>query len=1047
MRRSIFFLFVLLSSVRLAYSQTHFTRVGVGNGPTQMNFNVLAATINGTNLQTNDEVAVFDGIYCVGVQVVTSPGSYIYVIAQEDHDPNNPEIDGYTIGHTATLKIWDASEEIEITDINLDIVSGSMIFQAGASAWLNLSVLCPTVNPPIIGTVTQPDCAVATGSVELISLPSSGTWTLTRTPGGVTTPGTGSSILISGLSPGTYSWTITTGWGCASEPSLDVTINDQPEIPGQPGAISGLSEVCQNSAHTYSITPVDGATSYTWLLPSGWTGTSTTTSINATAGANGGTVSVRSNNICGSSSYSTLSVTVTPLAAQPGTITGEPSVCQGSSQTYSISPVSGADNYTWTLPSGWTGTSTSTSITTTVGATSGNVSVASVNSCGTSNARTLYVTVSTVPIQPGSISGSSPVCQGSSQTYSISPVSGADNYTWTLPPGWTGTSTSTSINVIVGASGGTISVTANNNICGSSSPRTRNVTVSTSPGQPGSIAGEISVCQGSSQTYSISPVSGATTYTWSLPSGWTGTSTSTSINATAGANGGTVSVRANNTCGSSSFSTLSVSVTPLAAQPGTITGETSVCEGSSQTYSISPVSGADNYTWTLPSGWTGTSTSTSITATVSATSGNVSVASVNSCGTSNARTLYVTVSTVPPQPGNITGSSSVCQGSSQTYSISPVSGADNYTWTLPTGWTGTSTSTSITTTVGANGGTVSVRANNSCGSSTSRTLNVFVSTVPNQPGSITGETSVCQGSSQTYSISPVSGADNYTWTLPTGWTGTSNTTSINVTVGTNGGNVSVTANNSCGSSTIRSRSVTVSAIPSAPITSLIQPTCETATGTITVTSPAGSGMTFSIDGTTYSNTSGVFSNVSSGSYTVTARNSAGCTSQGTSVTINIQPATPPTPIITEDNGTLHSSAASGNQWYNQTGPINGANGQDYIPSQTDDYYVIVTDGDCSSAPSNIIHVVITDVEKTQEGDAINLYPNPNTGRFTLTFTGDKSEEILLEVLNNNGQTLRSDKIVTSKYEIEVNLEELPKGTYFIRIFYSGKSVVKKVILQ
>ncbi|HYD21752.1 MAG TPA: hypothetical protein VEB40_09780, partial [Flavipsychrobacter sp.] len=54
----------------------------------------------------------------------------------------------------------------------------------------------------------------------------------------------------------------------------------------------------------------------------------------------------------------------------------------------------------------------------------------------------------------------------------------------------------------------------------------------------------------------------------------------------------------------------------------------------------------------------------------------------------------------PPQPGSIIGFDPVCAGSAQTYYIYPVPGADDYTWVLPSGWTGTSTSTTITVTAG-----------------------------------------------------------------------------------------------------------------------------------------------------------------------------------------------------------------------------------------------------------------------------------------------------------------------------------------------------------
>jgi hypothetical protein len=83
--------------------------------------------------------------------------------------------------------------------------------------------------------------------------------------------------------------------------------------------------------------------------------------------------------------------------------------------------------------------------------------------------------------------------------------------------------------------------------------------------------------------------------------------------------------------------------------------------------------------------------------------------------------------TKPAQPGTIAGNTSVTAGTTNTYSIAAVSGATSYTWTLPSGWTGTSSTTSITATAGSAGGTISVKANNLCGSGTARTLTVTVS--------------------------------------------------------------------------------------------------------------------------------------------------------------------------------------------------------------------------------------------------------------------------------------------------------------------------------
>ena len=93
------------------------------------------------------------------------------------------------------------------------------------------------------------------------------------------------------------------------------------------------------------------------------------------------------------------------------------------------------------------------------------------------------------------------------------------------------------------------------------------------------------------------------------------------------------------------------------------------------------------------------------------------------------RELSQFTSSVPPTPGSIQGSSSICSGSVNNYSVSLVAGATSYTWTLPNGWIGTSTNNSINATAGNTGGTISVTANNSFGSSSAQILNVTVRTV------------------------------------------------------------------------------------------------------------------------------------------------------------------------------------------------------------------------------------------------------------------------------------------------------------------------------
>lgn len=95
--------------------------------------------------------------------------------------------------------------------------------------------------------------------------------------------------------------------------------------------------------------------------------------------------------------------------------------------------------------------------------------------------------------------------------------------------------------------------------------------------------------------------------------------------------------------------------------------------------------------------------------------------------------------------------------------------------------------------------------------------------------------------------------------------------------------------------------VTVNNIPAPPSTATAsvtaQPTCITATGTISITAPTGTGLEYSINGTTYQPGT-VFSGLAPGNYTVTVKEiSTGCVSAALLLTVNNVPAPPAAPTV------------------------------------------------------------------------------------------------------------------------------------------------------
>ncbi|MES2397110.1 MAG: hypothetical protein V4549_13955 [Bacteroidota bacterium] len=180
---------------------------------------------------------------------------------------------------------------------------------------------------------------------------------------------------------------------------------------------------------------------------------------------------------------------------------------------------------------------------------------------------------------------------------------------------------------------------------------------------------------------------------------------------------------------------------------------------------------------------------------------------------------WISMSKSLPSPGAITSSGTTvfCAGQSRTYTIAAIAGATSYTWTVPAGTTINSGqgTVSISATFGNISGSVCVNANNACETSGQSCLAVSVDPIPNTPGNITGPSSINPGQqSVNYFIASVNGASAYTWAYSgTGLTIASGTgtTSIVVNFACNAtaGNLTVTANSTCGASTASSLALTV----------------------------------------------------------------------------------------------------------------------------------------------------------------------------------------------------------------------------------------------
>jgi photosystem II stability/assembly factor-like uncharacterized protein len=174
--------------------------------------------------------------------------------------------------------------------------------------------------------------------------------------------------------------------------------------------------------------------------------------------------------------------------------------------------------------------------------------------------------------------------------------------------------------------------------------------------------------------------------------------------------------------------------------------------------------------------------------------------------------------TAPSQPSEISGLTTPCIGTIESYSVVNQPGV-TYSWQVPSGWSiisGANTN-EIQTIVGANSGYVLVTAINGWGSSQAR-IKVVNPTgeAPINPGGINGPMMPEYGEIATYNVTLIPEV-SYQWSIPADWTMLSglNTNSITVAVGVQSGEISVFTSTQCGNSA--PSTITVTAVdPLAP---------------------------------------------------------------------------------------------------------------------------------------------------------------------------------------------------------------------------------------
>jgi len=453
--------------------------------------------------------------------------------------------------------------------------------------------------------------------------------------------------------------TVASAGTCANSIAKSLTV--KAGVIAAPSSVIGVDAAYNGtSGLIYSVKKVTNATAYTWTVPTGMTLVSgqNTDSITVNTGAafTGGNITVTAGNGCSTGGEKTQAVKQS-IISKPGSITGSKSVyCGTSAVTYSIKSLAGASSYVWTVPSGAviaSGQGTDAiSVNFLSAFAGGSVSVYAAN-IGYSTAASSFAVAKTELATASKVSGPASVyCNVSSTQYYIAAISNATTYLWTVPAGMTivsgqGRDTIT-VNIGGNFSGGSVTVEAGNG-CSYGAGKSLAVAVN-KLSAPASVVGESSVlCGSQSVDYTIPTVTGASKYTWAVPSGdniVSGQGTNSIAVDFGSSVSGDITVQADG-CDSTVFSkatSLALKAAALAA-PVTINGATSGLGVSSGVvpYYVANVAGVTN-SWSESSGITlvrtSTNTDTIYVSFLSAfKTGTLSVVSSNGCTSSKATSL------------------------------------------------------------------------------------------------------------------------------------------------------------------------------------------------------------------------------------------------------------------------------------------------------------------------------------------------------------------------------------------------------------------------
>jgi len=645
-----------------------------------------------------------------------------------------------------------------------------------------------TINPIIPISISTPtNFCYGSNATFTVSPAGTGTFNVTGPSASTTSFATTSIAYPNVTTPNIGTFTVAASYtnGCTGTQTTQVNV-----APNHSIAVSSNTNVCMNG--TVNLTSaMPTATAYAWTGPNGFNSAAQNPNLNTIQPIEAGVYTVTSNiNFNGITCPRSNTVQVNVVATNPVTVTPNFTVCQGSSLNLTANATATAAGYVWNGPGGFTSASQNTVVAGMLPAGSGNyTATASFTNAALTCTTSAVSNVSVVATSTVTPSVPQHTCQNATINLSMT-APGATTFNWSGPNSFNSTSASTNIVNVQPAASGVYTATAIFSIgtytCSTSATTSMNVVATSTV----AVVPAFTVCQGSSLNL-ISSATGAASYSWSGPGGYTDPNQNPLITSLMPANAGNYTATASFTNGVLTCTTNAVSnVSVVATSTVTPSVPQHTCQNA--TINLSMVApGATAFNWAGPNSFNSTSASTNIVNVQPAASGVYTATAIFSIGTYTCSTSATTsMNVVATSTVAVVPAFTVCQGSSLNL-ISSATGAASYSWSGPGGYTDPNQNPLLTSLMPADAGNYTATASFTNGVLTCTTNAVSnVSVVATPTTAITYPANICQNATANFSAN-APGAVSYSWAGPNSFSSTSANPSI-PSIQTNGSGIYTT---------------------------------------------------------------------------------------------------------------------------------------------------------------------------------------------------------------------------------------------------------------